>query len=448
MAVVNSFPLFFGAIYPIPADVLATADPYGDLPNNDLQGTADPGAGGTVPSVNDVRLNVPVGQAGTFGALVVPNPIDVRSPVTFDAVAVQQTGTCVVPSAADVQTGVPVDVSPSVGTFDSPLASTVEDGVFYGSGNEFEGTLDIDSRANLPAVGSVLDSVTYGVTNSFAGTYHSPEANEVWNLAVYGPSSSIPGTNRLPPENLVSVGFVYGPDDTLTGTLPGGSCDYPARQHVRSGIIYDTGSLTGDLVVPVVEDVRDGTVFDSVTVPQTGVLNLPAEADVRLATSFDDGNQTGTLDVFSEANLPSTSDVQTGVVFGNALTGIFDWPAQSDVKEGIGYGSAGNEFTGTLVVGAGKPVYPAGSDVLLGVLYGTEGILQFTGTLVTDADHPDEINVLDGIIYGSSAQFIGNRTDALETDVRLGVMYAANGISKTGQWDGSTGDPSGPGWIG
>ena len=66
----------------------------------------------------------------------------------------------------------------------------------------------------------------------------------------------------------------------------------------------------------------------------------------------------------------------------------------------------------------------------------------------TCTGYPPEDEVLVGVVFGNSDEFLGNRTDAPEADVRLGVMYAANGISKTGQWDGETGDPSTPGWIG
>ena len=429
-------------VLPLPADV-RQGTVY-DSPNSPQTGTLDPGAGGTVPHPNDVRSGVAVGE-GQTGALVLPAVTDVRSAVNFDAPAVQQTGTCVVPAAADVQTGVSVDVSPTVGTFDSPLASTVEAGTTYGNAGEFTGTLDIDVRANLPATSDVVEGVTYGEANDVVGVYHTPEQNEVWNAANFGPNSSITGTNRLPAQPDVRIGVVYGPDDTITGGLDTTSDDdYPTPQNVRDGVVYSNGNLTGNLVVPAVGDVRDGVSYDTSVVPSVGVLDLPGVGDVRQGVQFDNSQQTGTLDPYTEANVPTAANVRFGVTFGNAETGILDLPAPSDVRKDVSYDN--NTKTGTLIVGAGTPVYPGEESVLLNVQYGTDGILEFTGNY---RGAPEE-NVLAGFAYGSNDSLTGTLQPGCYpdvADVRSGVVFGCSNEYVGTHICGTT-DPGDVEWIG
>ena len=86
------------------------------------------------------------------------------------------------------------------------------------------------------------------------------------------------------------------------------------------------------------------------------------------------------------------------------------------------------------------------TDVLLDVVYANGDL---TGTFDPGAlpDYPAETFVLVDTVYANGTM-TGNRTDALESDVRLGEQYAANGISKTGTWSGETGDPGDTTWIG
>lgn len=50
---------------------------------------------------------------------------------------------------------------------------------------------------------------------------------------------------------------------------------------------------------------------------------------------------------------PSQDDVRSGVTFGVIYTGNLVLPAEADVELGVGYGSNGTEFTGSLVGGVG-----------------------------------------------------------------------------------------------
>ena len=94
---------------------------------------------------------------GQLGLLVVPPESEVRKDFPYDGGTKAKTGDCVVPAARDVQQGVPVDVSDS-GSFVPPAAATGELGTPYGHDGEFNGTLNIEARANLPDESVVLDT--------------------------------------------------------------------------------------------------------------------------------------------------------------------------------------------------------------------------------------------------------------------------------------------------
>ena len=93
MALQNSFATFYGATYPAEPDVLLGVN-YGDAINV-FVGTSSSG-GGTIPSVNDVRLGVAVGSS--TGNLVEPGVADVRLAVNYGTLGIQYTGTLVVQS--------------------------------------------------------------------------------------------------------------------------------------------------------------------------------------------------------------------------------------------------------------------------------------------------------------------------------------------------------------
>jgi hypothetical protein len=93
-----------------------------------------------VPGQTHVRRDIPVG--GGTGSLDVPDYEHVRYGVSVDGGA----GTCHVPGASDVLKDVPVDVSPTVGTFDEaarntdPGVANVKDGTAYKiHGSDYEG---------------------------------------------------------------------------------------------------------------------------------------------------------------------------------------------------------------------------------------------------------------------------------------------------------------------
>jgi hypothetical protein len=92
MALQNSFATFFGADYPATGNVINTAPTYGDAVNV-LNGTLTPGAGGVMPSEDDVRFGTAVGT-GT-GNMTLPAVADVLLGVTFGTNGTEFTGTLV-----------------------------------------------------------------------------------------------------------------------------------------------------------------------------------------------------------------------------------------------------------------------------------------------------------------------------------------------------------------
>ena len=101
-------------------------------------------------------------------------------------------------------------------------------------------------------------------------------------------------------------------------TLSASLADFPAVSDVRAATVFDDGSKVGTLALPATGDVRAAIAYDDGS--KVGTLALPATGDVRLATAYDDGSKLGTL----------------------AL------PTPPNVLNGVGYGAAGSEFTGTL----------------------------------------------------------------------------------------------------
>ncbi len=212
MALETRYAGYYGATFPTEAQVLDGVE-YTDGVV-DYTGTLDPGAGGTVPDANDVRLGVNVGQGS--GTLRVPAVEDVRIGKVFDA------------------------------------------------NDSLTGTLDVDAEANLPAVDDVLEAVAYGSTSQLTGTYATVAVGDVQESVTFGPSESLTGTFVVPTQQQVMEGVGYGEDGTeFTGILDpgGGATDYPAPSDVRDAIEYAFGAAAGILVSPDAGDVRLGVSY-------------------------------------------------------------------------------------------------------------------------------------------------------------------------------------------
>jgi hypothetical protein len=151
------------------------------------------------------------------------------------------------------------------------------------------------------------------------------------------------GYSALGTSNKVPIGAVVGP--------AGGG--YPSEDDVRDGTVFGSASeFTGNLVLPVDDDVEFGVGYGTSGTEFTGTVTLPTEASVRDGAQYGaDGTEfTGTLE------LPIENDVRDGVQYGSGGTefeGNVVLPGVGDVKDGVQYGASGTEFTGTLAATGG-----------------------------------------------------------------------------------------------
>jgi hypothetical protein len=121
---------------------------------------------------------------------------------------------------------------------------------------------------------------------------------------------------------------------------------YPDADDVRDGTT--TGSETGNLVVPVAENLRLGVGAGSSGTEVVGLLDLPNEADVKDGVSFDNSTKTGTY-AGVIPDYPPEDDVELGESFADGvLTGNLVVPDAEDILAGVGAGSSGTEIIGTL----------------------------------------------------------------------------------------------------
>ncbi len=179
------------------------------------------------------------------------------------------------------------------------------------------------------------------------------------------------------PANTMIEGFASSEADAIHGVLfPAAGASYADSSDVRSGV--DRGDGTpGTLVVPAASAVLSGTTFDNGTAGNvvlpgagnvragvtygpsggtTGSLAVPSLADTRVGVAVDGG--TGTYDGSDRWSDPGAGNVRASTPYKansatNNRTGTFVVPAEAQVEDGVGYGSDGTEFTGSLQGGGG-----------------------------------------------------------------------------------------------
>ena len=113
-------------------------------------------------------------------------------------------------------------------------------------------------------------------------------------------------------------------------------------------------------------------------------------------------------------NVPSVSNVRTGVSFGsnNTLTGILQLPATNEVLSGIGYGANGTEFVGTVTIGSNAPGTSTNDATIGYVLTNREFWLQ-DGTRLVGIYYPvlSPADVRAGVSFGSNQSLQGTLTN-------------------------------------
>ncbi len=96
------------------------------------------------------------------------------------------------------------------------------------------------------------------------------------------------------------------------------------------------GTYQGDDVNDVLSaaDLRDGIAILNRNVTVNGLLDLPAESDVKQTVTYDNATKTGTY--APTADYPDEADVRDGTTFNNGISeGVLDLPSEAEVLEGI-----------------------------------------------------------------------------------------------------------------
>jgi len=135
--------------------------------------------------------------------------------------------------------------------------------------------------------------------------------------------------------------------------------DHAADTDVRLGVDYANATLTGKLDLPAIADVRLGVDFDNAT--KTGLLDVDDEANLPTTTDVLEPVTYGSLLQFTGDYFTAfTQDVRLGVIYGktNGSTGLLDLPAAVDVRLAV-------EFDQTTKIGL--IAVPLTTEVTLGV---------------------------------------------------------------------------------
>ena len=191
-----------------------------------------------------------------------------------------------------------------------------------------------------------------------------------------------------------------------------------------------------------------------------GNITIPAEADVRLNTTFGankaltgampEGYAFGSSDASKvlstagagagTANTPPGAGVAAGPdsvisgyyafnVNGGTITGAVTLPAQSNVKYGVTYGWDG-ELVGSMNTPPETGSVANASTILSGAY-----AFNASGAVITGAyDPPSVSDVRLGTQFGWGGEDVGNITIPAEADVRLNTTYGSS-LSLTGQME-------------
>lgn len=161
------------------------------------------------------------------------------------------------------------------------------------------------------------------------------------------------GTYTDPGIANVKIGTAYQFKSVAKTGLYDGSDRWsdPGIANVRSATAYKanstTSNRTGSAAIPAAADVRLGTAVDATA----GLLNLPAQSDVKSGVTYDNGTKTGSF-AGGISTDPGIANVRAGTAYQiNSVdkTGTLDLPPPSVVLTGYQYDGATK--TGTLASG-------------------------------------------------------------------------------------------------
>jgi len=243
------------------------------------------------------------------------------------------------------------------------------------------------------ATGTSVTTGAHGIELTSTGVTSFSGCNIIGGIGAYGlglltnalTTASMSNSTIVGGQTGTSYGVYNQSTITLTATTtPLTALQAPAIYNASTGAITSTGNITATnfasaLVSPNVSaTVRvSGSLLGSVSgVPAAYCAKLlvnpaPTNAKIRFAN---DGASTYS-DFIITSRLPVTTDVRSGTLYGEALTGTLALPAAANVRSGTLYGG----ITGTCNV-------PSASSVAAGVpVDATVGIAVLTAAAVTAA---------------------------------------------------------------
>lgn len=129
------------------------------------------------------------------------------------------------------------------------------------------------------------DQITAPMFTDEAGQDYAP----AFGSAAIGNSTSIENCPNFPSTDTLggTIGAIY---PSAAGACP--AADFPSEDDVRFGVDFNDGDSTGNLVLPIEDNVRLGTSYGTDGTEVTGTIVIPSAADVSNGVHFGaDGTQ-------------------------------------------------------------------------------------------------------------------------------------------------------------
>lgn len=289
------------------------------------------------------------------------------------------------------------------------------------------------ARFNL-ANFDLIEGVIYDTAEAWV---YTPNVTFVTDTAFDASTNTDPGVGN------VRNGTAY----TIAGAALTGTVVVPSLANTKTGVAGDGGTGTYDgsdrWSDPGITNVRSATAYkaNNTANNRTGSLDLPAVADVRLATTFDGATKTGT------ARIPGVGNVKTGFAYdsSDSLTGTYDgsdrWtdPGIANVRTATAYkaNNTANNRTGTAAIPTAANVRAGtNTDATVGTLAVPAAANVRNGTAVDAGTGTAYIPAAADVRSGTNVDATTGSLDLPATSaVKTGVTF--DGASKTGTYDGS-----------
>jgi hypothetical protein len=232
-----------------------------------------------------------------------PGVANVRSPTSYTFGGSVLTGTCHVPTASQVLSGVAVDAT--TGNVVLPLAVQVVAGVAFGPASGSTGTY----VASYTAAANVRLGTNRG--DGVTGTLHVPGASQV--LATIAVDATT-GTVVLPATADVRLATTFGPASGSTGSL-----HVPTASQVLATISVD--ATTGNVVLPAAGQVESGFTFGPASGTTGTFVGAGIDPGLFIGATVSAVVSAGDLTLAFTGSAPAASILQSGAIYCNLTSG-------------------------------------------------------------------------------------------------------------------------------